>query len=69
MAKDNKTLTPAEDVEIFVVFLGAEHSNDLVVNVDPFDQHPAKRCAQKVVRSDRHDTTCNLVINNHTVGV
>lgn len=54
----NKTvLTPSKSEVEFAIFLGTEHLDDLVVDVDSFGQHPTERRGQEVVSKDGHDTT------------
>ena len=58
--KKNIFRTPAQHAEYSVVLFATKHPNNLVVNMDSFRQHPAKRCAEKVMRCYGYDPASQL---------
>ena len=62
LRKEKKTFlfTPAQYAEHSVVLFAAKHSNNLVINMNSFRQHPAKRCAEKVMCCYGYDPASQL---------
>lgn len=58
--KKNNFHTPAQHAEYSVVLFATKHPNNLVVNMDSFGQHPAKRCAKEIMRCYGYDPASKL---------